>query len=222
MQKIIIQPSTNQAIIGELPKTAREIQEINITVQKNAVLDYFLPINCSGEVNIVFTVNENAVLNTKMFYQTNNALKIKVAVKAKKNSKINYQSLSFARHKEKLQITEKIYLDESGADAQFQVWSFAKDYAFTQSNATIIAEKNAQNALGKLKIHSLTLGKNAIAVAVPALDTLCQNAILEHSFSASPFSAEDLFYLKSRGLPKTRAQDLIINNIIDSFNKKNL
>lgn len=58
--------------------------------------------------------------------------------------------------------------------------------------------------------RNLVLSENAKAHSVPNLEILCHDVICGHGSSVGPLEEDHLYYLRSRGLPRERAERLLI------------
>jgi len=58
--------------------------------------------------------------------------------------------------------------------------------------------------------RNLVLSENAKAHSVPNLEILCNDVICGHASSVGPLEGDHLYYLQSRGLPRQRAERLLI------------
>ena len=66
-----------------------------------------------------------------------------------------------------------------------------------------------------LEERVLLLSDKAKAEAIPQLEILCDDVRCSHAASVSQIPEEHLFYLESRGIPKSRAEDMIVEGFLD-------
>lgn len=71
-------------------------------------------------------------------------------------------------------------------------------------------EKEAEKTSTFETNRNLVLSENAKAHSVPNLEILCNDVICGHASSVGPLEKEHLYYLQSRGLPRQRAERLLI------------
>lgn len=71
-------------------------------------------------------------------------------------------------------------------------------------------EKGATRTSSFETNRNLVLSENAKAQSVPNLEILCDDVICGHASSVGPLESEHLYYLQSRGLPRERAERLLI------------
>ncbi len=58
--------------------------------------------------------------------------------------------------------------------------------------------------------RNLVLSENAKAQSVPNLEILCDDVVCGHASSVGPLEGDHLYYLQSRGLPRERAERMLI------------
>ena len=71
-------------------------------------------------------------------------------------------------------------------------------------------EKNAQNSESFLNHHSLLLGEAAKSWTLPSLEIEADQVRCSHAATLRTITDADLFYLRSRGLEKDAAKDLLV------------
>ncbi|MGD2101816.1 MAG: Fe-S cluster assembly protein SufD, partial [Acidimicrobiia bacterium] len=71
-------------------------------------------------------------------------------------------------------------------------------------------EKDAQKTSTFETNRNLVLSENAKAHSVPNLEILCDDVVCGHGSSVGPLEEEHLYYLQSRGLSTSRAEQLLI------------
>jgi Fe-S cluster assembly protein SufD len=63
---------------------------------------------------------------------------------------------------------------------------------------------------------NLLLSDNAKAEAIPDLEILTDDVKCSHAASISRIPESQLFYLMSRGIPRSAAEDLIVNGFLEN------
>ena len=71
--------------------------------------------------------------------------------------------------------------------------------------------RTAEGARNFTQCDSLLLGNRSAAHTFPYIECKNSSAQLEHEASTSKISEEQLFYLRSRGIPQEDAVNLIVN-----------
>ena len=90
----------------------------------------------------------------------------------------------------------------------------------------LIVEENAQNTDAGQKFLNLLLSDKAKANSIPELEVLANDVLASHGASSAPINAEQLFYLKSRGLNLEQAKAMIVEGFLmstfEDFSSKKL
>jgi Fe-S cluster assembly protein SufD len=85
-----------------------------------------------------------------------------------------------------------------------------EDHAESVFTGLLRIEKDAEKTSTFETNRNLVLSENAKAHSVPNLEILCNDVICGHGSSVGPLEEDHLYYLQSRGLPKQRAERLLI------------
>lgn len=83
------------------------------------------------------------------------------------------------------------------------------DEARGMSRGLVRIEKDARKTLSFLSEHAMLLSRGARSDTVPILEILCRDVKATHSTSVAPVDPERVFYLESRGLPRSDAIRMI-------------
>jgi Fe-S cluster assembly protein SufD len=83
-------------------------------------------------------------------------------------------------------------------------------------NGTIIVKPGAQNTDSFLEERVMLLSPQARATAIPNLEIEADQVKCSHAATVGRLNDEELFYLESRGLSKTKAAHLIAQGFLDS------
>ncbi|PKM88817.1 Fe-S cluster assembly protein SufB [Candidatus Falkowbacteria bacterium HGW-Falkowbacteria-2] len=78
----------------------------------------------------------------------------------------------------------------------------------------------ADNAAVSVKCDALILDDKSVSDTIPAMKIDNATATIAHEASAGKISAEDLFYLRSRGLKEDEAAAMIVNGFIEPITKE--
>lgn len=80
--------------------------------------------------------------------------------------------------------------------------------------------ENAHNSRSKVECDTLLIDDISTSDTIPT-NIVCNNSsIIEHEASVSKISEEELFYLMSRGLDKSKASQMIVMGFIEPFAKE--
>ncbi|NTV29649.1 MAG: Fe-S cluster assembly protein SufB [Candidatus Omnitrophica bacterium] len=87
----------------------------------------------------------------------------------------------------------------------------ASDYANNSYRGLVKVMPGAENARNFSQCDSMLIGNNCSANTFPYIEVENRTATLEHEATTSRISADQIFYLQSRGLDKEQAVSLVIN-----------
>jgi Fe-S cluster assembly protein SufD len=91
------------------------------------------------------------------------------------------------------------------------------DSASIDFDGLVKIEKGSKGSNAWLEARLLLLSKKAKGRAVPALEILENDIKAGHATTVGKVSEQELFYLMSRGLSKTKARDMIIQGFLSGF-----
>ncbi len=90
-----------------------------------------------------------------------------------------------------------------------------KDNSSSSYQGTITIAKDAQRTNAYQSNKNLLLSPGARAASVPRLEILADDVHCSHGATVSSVDEEQLFYLRSRGLPATTAEELIVSGFFE-------
>ena len=106
--------------------------------------------------------------------------------------------------------------DRPNTTSRVAILVLASDRARVTVNATAIIERSAPNTNAWLEIRVITRG-SAVATAAPNLEIRNDAVKAGHALSTKHVSDDELFYLMSRGLSRTAAENLILDAFTRPF-----
>ncbi len=110
----------------------------------------------------------------------------------------------------------KAVVEGSGAYADIRMYSISDDVSL---EARLVIEKGLEDVDASLSMLSLA-GRNV--VQKPELEVFSNHVKAAHSATILSFSNNQLFYLASRGLPRSRALDAVKKSISSMFDSCNI
>lgn len=84
------------------------------------------------------------------------------------------------------------------------------DHARSCFRGRIVVEKAANQTQSFLADHTMLLSDKARSDSVPTLEIEANDVICKHAATVGEVSAEELFYLRSRGIPESQARKMIV------------
>lgn len=91
----------------------------------------------------------------------------------------------------------------------------ARDKARISFTGRIIVEEDCHNTNAFLTERILLLSDTATAEAIPELEILTDDVKCSHAASVSYIPESQLFYLMSRGIPRSTAEELIVAGFLE-------
>lgn len=91
------------------------------------------------------------------------------------------------------------------------------DSAFARVKGLIKIEKNAQKSEDFLEEKALLVGKDSKVETYPYLEIEADDVQASHGATVGVVDEEQLFYLRSRGLSKSKAVELIIGGFLEGI-----
>jgi Fe-S cluster assembly scaffold protein SufB len=98
--------------------------------------------------------------------------------------------------------------------AQTVLKGVARDSASIRFFGLIKIEPDCGDTQSFLEERILLLSDKARAEAVPELEILTDDVKCSHAASVSQIPSEHLFYLESRGIPRTQAEAMIVEGFL--------
>lgn len=99
--------------------------------------------------------------------------------------------------------------------AQTKLKGVARDQSSVRFFGRIKIEANCPDTQSFLEERILLLSDRAKAEAIPELEILSDDVKCSHAASISRIPAEHLFYLQSRGIQPTQAEELIVEGFLE-------
>lgn len=98
--------------------------------------------------------------------------------------------------------------------------SICKENGKATFRGLIKIAKGAKNCTAKMVCHSLLLDKNSSANSFPVIDVKDNSSKVSHEAVISSIEENQLFYLRSRGISKEKAEALIVNGFANEIIKE--
>lgn len=111
--------------------------------------------------------------------------------------------------------------DKPNASSNISILILASGQAHISVNATIVIKSSALGTNAWLDIKVITCDQ-AIVTAAPNLEIHNDAVKAGHSLSTKRVSEDQLFYLASRGINRTVAEQLVLNAIAEPYRNKGI
>jgi len=137
-----------------------------------------------------------------------------------KNSAGKVSGITFSHHQQHLDYdTQQNHLAmQTQSDLIFK--SGLKDESRTIWQGMIFVAPGALKTDGYQLNRNLVLSQNARVDSIPGLEILADDVRCSHGMSVSTVDSEQIFYLKSRGIPQDEANRMIVEGFFDPILQK--
>lgn len=116
---------------------------------------------------------------------------------------------------ERQEVVLRIVQQAPRTSARVDFRAALRDASYSSFDGLIRVEEGAAEATGFLSYKALLLSPSAKAKPIPRLEVLTKDVTsLGHAASVGKIDQEQLFYLRSRGLPKEEAERLIVEGFL--------
>ena len=138
-------------------------------------------------------------------------------IKLNARSELFVYGIIIGNSADKLNLNVNIAHTGKGAHSHVVLKGVLTDEACGIMNGTIIIQKSGMHADAYLEERFLLLSDKSYAKTIPNLEILADDVKAKHAATIGKVSADELFYLQSRGLSPAAATQLIVNGFIGSI-----
>jgi very-short-patch-repair endonuclease len=134
---------------------------------------------------------------------------------AGEGAEVIINSATWLKNQELLNLNLTIIHAAPNTQAHTSLKAVVDDTARAVINGTIIVQKDAQKTNSFLEERVLLLSDKARADAIPNLEIEANDVKCSHAAAVGRIDEEQLFYLKSRGIPEPQAKTLIAKGFLN-------
>lgn len=216
---IIVNDQTHALIIDDMPRT--EHTTLHIQLKPNAHLRYVLlqrdelVVDSMANARITCVVDQNATLEGAVLYAGSKASQVSVVMKL--------QGMHAQAHLHAAYIcsgtmttvlkTEQLH-KASHTESSVTMRVLVDDHAQSTYQGMITIEEQAPEANAQQEHKALLLSRYAQAKALPQLEVLTHEVRCGHGSAIGMIDQEQVWYLQSRGIAASRAQQMLRQNFI--------
>ncbi|KXK26135.1 MAG: FeS cluster assembly protein SufD [candidate division WS6 bacterium OLB20] len=125
--------------------------------------------------------------------------------------------LFVGRDSEKLSSLLKVVHKKPELQSLTSIKAVVYDDAYFDMEGMLVIETGARNTDAYLRIDVLLMSEQAGARAVPSLEITEDNVKGGHGATVGQIDREQLFYLTSRGLPRSQAETLLVEGFVQEL-----
>ena len=127
------------------------------------------------------------------------------------NSKGEFYSVALTNHKMQADTGTKMIHIGKNTKSKIISKGISVDESINSYRGQVVIQPSAHGARNFSQCDSMLVGDRCSANTFPYIETKNKTATVEHEASTSKINADQIFYLKSRGLDEEEAVSLILN-----------
>lgn len=143
---------------------------------------------------------------------------------AEKGASVKFLGLLLGKENQQIKLSVTVTHLAPETTSYVVIKSVLRDQAKVAIDGLVKINKHAKGTNAWLAAHLLLLSERAKGLAIPSLEILENDIKAGHATTVGRISDQEMFYLMSRGLPKDKAKELIVEgflqSMIDVFPKK--
>ena len=143
---------------------------------------------------------------------------VSTCIGAKAESTVDW--IFSASGKEKQSVSVRNIFDAPEGGGEITLKGVAEEKAFVTCNGMIEITEQGRGTNTYLTEDVLMLDSTAHVDAVPALEIRTNDVKASHSATVSRVTAENLFYLQSRGIPEAKARQMFVEGFLRVLTEK--
>lgn len=137
-----------------------------------------------------------------------------------KNSEYSFNGIFFGTKKEKYDLWLTSVHDAPYTKSTMEFHCLLHEQSQSIFNGTVNIPQNAPFCEAHQKNNNILISTNARAVSLPKLIISTDEVVCSHGATTSPIDEEQIYYLQSRGIPRTQAEHMILIGYWENqFNK---
>ncbi len=134
-----------------------------------------------------------------------------------RGGKVTFLALLLGNNADNLTLETKVYHQAQDTKSEIIVRSTLTDRAQVNFNGLVSIAHGAKGTNAWLAAHILLLSDKAKGQAIPSLEILENDIKAGHATTVGRVHDNELFYLMSRGIPKQKAKELIVEGFLESM-----
>lgn len=136
------------------------------------------------------------------------------------NSSADHLGVAFANEGQIQDTGAKVIHAAKNTSSNIIMKSISKNGGKSIYRGLVEVLSKADNALVSVQCDALILDEFSISDTIPVMKINNSSATVAHEASAGKIDAEDMFYLRSRGLKETEATAMVVNGFIEPITKE--
>ena len=183
---------------------------------KSGVATNLLTYNTFENVNLNLTVEKDAIVNIYQIINTESNSNISCVVDLKEQgATINQMVVLLGSKNSEINTDIKIYHNTNHTNSDLKVYAIVKDEAKINLDNNAYIKKTSYQSVSHQSAKGLNLSKTAKILVNPNLYIDEYDVMASHGVAMGSLNQDDLFYLMSRGLTKEEASNIVIMGFIE-------
>jgi Fe-S cluster assembly protein SufD len=133
------------------------------------------------------------------------------------HAKMEMEAQLYGAHREKLDLWADVFHRTAGADSHIKMLSVANDVSWCHMNGCLRVDQSAPKSSAVMKMRGLYRSSRAQIEGMPQLEILNDDVQVAHGCALSGLSNDQLFYLRSRGITQSEAEQMMVNGLIQEM-----
>lgn len=216
MNKILVKNSDSLITVPDGTEVFILDQSTNylkIEIGSNCVINYIgiLKNSCDREI----IIGDNSIINISSLYLSAGQFKINNYLG--KEVVLNSQVLAYGQQEQVLQIEDNYIFKGPASTGKIIASALADNLSTINYLSDVVIKPEASQTETRIDMKLYLLNSRAKGLMLPGLKIATNNVKAGHGASTSQLTAEDLFYLSSRGLTDNQSKRLVIDSILKKF-----
>lgn len=221
LEKNVIIPAGSRLEILEIIDGAKTPSLRRIAIGNDCLIDWVVLIKSEGKK--VFkhrrqlTIGDRSQVKSFQLILANGGAELNLNNKINSLATFDNQVLFYQHQNNKLKVQDNYTFSGHSSSGRYAVYGVAADGAQVSYRSDLAIKAGARKIATRIDLKLYLLDKTARGSLLPGLKIAANDVKAGHSASTFHFSADDLFYLKSRGLNEKQIKDLLLNSLADGF-----
>ncbi len=223
-RRIEIAPGTHQLLLDVItqPRTERTRTEIVVREGAEAIIVCALTGAYDGpftEDRIVH-VDAHARATLLYWYRGGSNVQHSVLTRVSDGAVCEQYILGVRTGASRLQLSCEQQVAGTGSSSTSHERYLLLDASLAQVHGLVSAALGTRDASAHMDMRGILVGESARCDLIPELRIASDDVRAGHAASVSTIDAEQLFYLRSRGLDEATARSLIVDGVVRAFAEK--
>ncbi len=194
-----------------------DICNLKVNVSKGVGV-HFITSEINRALQITAEVESNSQFTVTLLGKLKQHYKYELQVSIKligTNSQVNLQAPLIMSKQSQTDLNFTIQHLNAHSRGRIVARRVQKDSSFSNLLGKLLISENGKNTDAYLSDKTVLLGNLAKAVSRPELEILTNDVKASHGATIGQLSAEEIFYLRSRGLTKNKSEKLLLSAFLN-------